>query len=252
MANEEASSHARHLASKQQFVAHAEAGDSWDLSSTSRNQVPSSWIRDYVLRPRRKQHPKGLRLNGANILGSLDLSFCSIPAPLSLQHCTFECPLDLHGAHIEGTLELTGSVFRMPKAAQKGTPTCIDCDRLHTSGSLGLNRITTEGPLRLHSAQVAGQLRLRSANLKGGLDAHGNRQSSLVGDRLHVLGTAFLDSEPIEDSETPPHRSVPFRALGRIRLPGALIEGNLQLENAFLDGGLDMHGKQLASVSADS
>ena len=115
-----------------------------------------------------------------------------------------------------------------------------DADGLQLEGSLYANvragmQFRAAGAVRLHGAQIGGQLSLGGADLAG----HDGGGISLTGDGLQVDGGLFAGI----------HTDKEFRAVGAIRLLGAHIGGELNLNGADLagqdEGGTSLQGDWL-------
>ncbi|HEV7625771.1 MAG TPA: hypothetical protein VGO89_04680, partial [Streptomyces sp.] len=137
-----------------------------------------------------------LRVGGGAFLGGI------------VTHGTFR----MLGASVGGNLDLEGARLVAPETA-------LFADGLRVSGGVFLGKgLSTVGAVRLAGASIDGQLSLGGAIL-GGTDGAGN---SLVADGLQVGNDVFM------------HEG--FTAAGAVRLAGATVGGNLEMDGAKLTG----------------
>jgi hypothetical protein len=163
---------------------------------------------------------RGVRLRGVRIHGHLDLDGVTLRCALRLEDCYLDAgkPLCLDQA--------TASRLALTRCHLAGlTGDMLSARKVDLTGS------TLTGPLNLLGADITGQLICRDAKLTG-QDTDGY---ALVGERMKVGGSVFLDGE--------------FTAAGAIRLAGANITGNLYCGGARLTGkesrGYALFGQQM-------
>jgi hypothetical protein len=125
--------------------------------------IRAELLRELVLRRCDKPlDPRGVRLRGARITGTLDLTHAEAAVGMELRGCSFEHPVLLEDAHLPW-LTLTGSCVP-----------ALDGDGLQVAGGVVLReglRATGHGELgavRLLGAHIAGQLSVSGAELTNG------------------------------------------------------------------------------------
>jgi uncharacterized protein YjbI with pentapeptide repeats len=138
-----------------------------------------------------------VRLTGARITGTLDLSFAEVRYAALLRGCVFAEPVDLYGARL-----------RQVNLARSRLPGLRASDA-QVDGLLWLEECRFDGPLQLVGTLIDGALSLRSARLTGALRA----------DALTVART--LDATDL-------------RVTGEVMLRGARVGGALTLDRAHL------------------
>ena len=147
-------------------------------------------------------HERGVLLQGAWIIGGLDLVGVKTEAKLLLIDCHFDSPLTAKDARLAG-LYLNGS-----------TVPGLDAERMVVTGGVFLRAgFTAHGEVRLLHAQIGGSLECDSATLQN-YDTDGNAiGNTLSADGIVVKGGVFLRDG--------------FTAHGAVRLLGAQIGGSL-------------------------
>ncbi|MEU1199788.1 membrane-associated oxidoreductase [Streptomyces sp. NPDC005813] len=210
-----------------------EAGASWGPERTIRSTVIRTLL---VSGPVRDGEIAGLKLTGARITGRLDLAYGTIAHPVRLRSCHFEQSPQLYGAQLRA-LVLTNSVLPGVSAATL----CID-------GVLRFTGCRITGPVRLQGVKVAGALFLDSAELgrpSGASDvatpiaAHGTAAEEPILQLNHAeIGTDVW--------------AVGLVAHGQVRLDGATVGGQMNLEDATLQaaGSVALQAERL-SVGTD-
>ena len=137
----------------------------------------------------------------------------------------------LLGAKIGGNLELNGASFANPDGH------ALSADGADITGGVFMqaaaeHRFEAKGEVRLLGATIGGQLVLNGASLANPDGA------ALSADRADITGSVFMHA-------TEEHR---FEAIGAVRLPGAKIGGNLELDGASL---ANQDGHALSADGAD-
>jgi hypothetical protein len=145
-----------------------------------------------------------LVLCGAQITGSLDLSYARIEHPITFRDCVFDQPIVLAEARL-GALTLDGCAFPG-----------IDAPNLEVDGDLGLSGVSSSRAVRLTGAHLHRDVRLNGAHLR-----HGDDQDvALDADHLvvdgSVVGCAGLE------------------ASGTVTMAGARVNGSVRLEGATI------------------
>jgi hypothetical protein len=207
-----------------------------------------------------------LRLRGAAVTGPLTLAGARVGRPVELLGCTFTDEPDLRMAEFAG-LALTGC--RLPGLqagnlrvtadlllndgfvadgpvhlpdAQIGGSLRLSAGRLHGAGGPALvaDRIVVGGTWYARRLRSDGELRLPGGRITGNLDLAGAELTSPTGDALDATGVFVGGSLHAGRHRDEPDLS--FAATGRLRLPGARIEGDLVLSGARLDRAPDAGG----------
>jgi hypothetical protein len=155
--------------------------------------------------------PRGVRLRGARVTGTLDLSHVKAAVGMELRGCRFDHPVLLEGAHLPW-LTLTGSCVPI-----------LDGDGLQVDGDMLLEEVRATGHgerglVRLVGAHIAGQLVLSGAELTN------DTGPALVGDGLQADGGLFLRD----------FQATGYGEDGTVRLIGARIAGQLMLDGGKL------------------
>ena len=178
-----------------------------------RYTIRAELLRELVLgRDGARLDPLGVRLHGARITGTLDLTHVPAAVGLELRGCFFESAVLLVSARVPW-LTLAGS--HLP---------ALDCDGLHVDGDVLLGEGFTatgegdDGAVRLLGAHIRGQLNVNGARLTN------ETGPALVGDGLRVEGDVFGGG----------FIATGAGELGVVRLPGAHIIGQLNLNGAEL------------------
>jgi hypothetical protein len=151
--------------------------------------------------------PRGVKLFGALVTGTLDLSYATVPFPLCLLHCRLMHQIIVASAHLPA-LYLNGS----------------------RSGPIVADGLSVEGGLFLRAGFVAlGEVRLLNARIGGNLDCSGATFENLPQKGVSGRGKA-LDAGGA-------------RISGNVFLrEGFVAEGEVWLPGAQIDGDLDCHG----------
>jgi adhesin HecA-like repeat protein len=178
-----------------------------------RYTVRAELLRDLILRRNGEcLDPLGVRVHGARITGTLDLTHVPATVGVELRGCFFEHPLLLVGARLPW-LALAGS--QLP---------ALDADGLVVNGDLLLGEGFTVAGRGEHAA-----VRLLGAHITGQLNINGARLTNeagpaLIADGIHVDGDLFGGG----------FVATGHGELGAVRLPGAHIIGQLNLNGAEL------------------
>ncbi len=185
------------------------------LAATENTQytIRAELLRELVLgRIGERLDPLGVRVHGARITGTLDLTHVPAAVGIELRGCVFERPVLMVSA-------------RLPWLTLAGSHLCaLDCDGLQVDGDVLLGDGFTAtgqgdyGAVRLLGAHIKGQLNLNGARLTN------ETGPALIGDGLHVNGDVFGGG----------FIATGHGELGAIRLPGAHIIGQLNFNGAEL------------------
>ncbi|MGH3771563.1 MAG: hypothetical protein ACRDRW_09240 [Pseudonocardiaceae bacterium] len=178
-----------------------------------RYTIRAELLRELVLgRGGERLDPLGVRVHGARITGTLDLTHVPAAVGLELRGCFFERAVLLVSARLPW-LTLAGSHLW-----------ALDCDGLQVDGDVLLGDGFTAtghgdyGAIRLLGAHIRGQLNVNGARLTN------ETGPALIGDGLHVDGDVFGGG----------FIAIGHGELGAVRLPGAHIIGQLNLNGAEL------------------
>ncbi len=178
-----------------------------------RYTIRAEVIRELVLgRSGDRPDPLGVRVHGARITGTLDLTHVPAVVGLELRGCYFERAVFLTSARLPW---LTLSASHLP---------ALDGDGLRVEGDVLLSDGFTatgqgeEGAVRLLGARISGQLNLNGARLTN------DAGPALIADGLHVYGDVFGGG----------FVAAGHGELSAVRLPGARISGQLNLNGAEL------------------
>ena len=144
-----------------------------------------------------------LKLYGARITGSLDLSHARIEHPIAFRDCVFDEPIILAEARL-GALALDGSSFPG-----------LDGQNLEVEGNLGLSGVSSSAMVQLTGAHLHRALRLEGATI-----------TAAAGQRIALSG----------DSMTVGHdfNAQRLHADGEVRLVDITIDSTLELRGATL------------------
>jgi hypothetical protein len=195
-----------------------------------------------------RPHEKGVRVQGAWVIGTLDLEGCRIPRDIGLKKCRFDAAPILRSAIID-SLVLDGSI--LPG---------LDADRIEARGSISLRGAVLGGGLLVEGGRIGGNLDctgvtinkteelaihaedlvassvlLRGAVIKGSIRLSGARLSADVdGFNLRVVCAAkpAIDAGAIETRGSVVLRSA--RVEGTLRLVSSRISSDLILQDAIL------------------
>lgn len=164
--------------------------------------------------------PRGLRLRNAIVTGALDLRGMTVPFPIWFDGCEFDSPLLLDGARLP---ELTVTDSRLPGLSGNGLRVTRDIDLsrsritvMHDPGGESDTdpAMTRPAAVRLCDAAIGGRLLCVGTEI----DAAG--ELAVHADRVHVGGSVLFTDD--------------CTALGGVRLPGARIDGSVDLTGAHL------------------
>ncbi|SNS48931.1 oxidoreductase [Actinomadura mexicana] len=148
-------------------------------------------------------HIRAIKIQGARIIGSLDLEAHSLGCPLQLRGCYFDEPVNFDGTNAPSI-----------RLSECSVP-ALSADQLHTIGNLDLNDgFTTHGHVSLLGAHIGGNLNLAGAHL---LNPGGY---AMLADGLTVDQSIFCQELETE---------------GEIRLLGAHIKSTFEFNGALLN-----------------
>ncbi len=145
---------------------------------------------------------KGIRVQGARVVGPLDFEAAVLSLPLMLFGCAMP----------------DGAVLRDTRAAS------LIFYESHI-GAISADRLETKGPLFLRKCATAGEIRLLGAEIGGDLDCSGAKLRNPGGYALNADGVAAKGHVFLNNG---------FEADGEVRLLGAEIGGDLDCSGAKL------------------
>ena len=189
----------------QRLLAAATAGDWLNLTDAGDRDVPAEALYAALVDDA-PPHPRALRIQGARIVGALDLEAATLRCPLHLVDCDVADPITLS--------EATAPAIRLIRCRLGA----LIAPQLHTRGNLELTASTITGPAMLEGAHIGGQLHFSGAQLS---NEHGPALNAdgLVVDQNMYCG---VDGEQR------------FTASGAVRLVGAHIAGDFNFSGARL------------------
>lgn len=181
---------------EERLRAAAVGGDELDLRGQEDRTVRAEVVRDLLLGP---VDPRGLRLRGAVVAGTLDLDGLRTPVRLRVRHCELQ-GITMRGATVP-LLDLSGC-----------SVTALLADDLVVDGTVLLRHpFTATGLVSLTGARIGGKLDLAGARLSGG------RGAALVADRAVIAGDLLLDGAEVSGGA----------ADGALQLTGTRVAGRL-------------------------
>ncbi|MGW6056967.1 membrane-associated oxidoreductase [Streptomyces sp. NPDC055189] len=205
-------------------------GASWGPERTVRAEVLRALLIDG---PTRDGEIAGLKLWGARITGQLNLMYGTVEHPVRLRSCYFEETPNLYGAQVRA-LVLSDSVL---PGLTAGTL------RVELVLRITCSRIT--GPVRLAGAQITGAFFANGAELgvPPAPDAEPAPDPAPAAEAVLQLNHAVIGTDVW---------AVGLVAHGQIRLNGATVGGQVNLDDAVLDapGEVALHAETL-SVGTD-
>ncbi|GII80305.1 oxidoreductase [Sphaerisporangium rufum] len=199
-------------------------GARWGPERTVRARVLTALL--LGARPAEPGRVPGLRLAGATVVGTLDLSDATVPAKLHLLNCHLGDPVTLIDSATKG-LRFRGCDIRRIRAA-----------RCTVDGLFELDGCTVHAGLRLDNTRISGQLRLSGTHLAAP-EPTSAADESFLADRRRRFG----DVERQERGWDQHHWALWAGGLavaGGAFCRGLRAEGGLRLIGARFDSGLFM------------
>jgi hypothetical protein len=155
--------------------------------------------------------PRGISLKGAQIVGLLDLSYCTVPHPLRFDASTFDEVPDFTEASLPA-LWINGS--SLPGLVGNGI-------RIDNDLSLASSRIA--GAASLVDEEETSAVWLRGARIGGSVECDGATFGNEDGNALNLRYAVVSGYVSFQNG---------FKAAGEVRLPGAKIGGDLDCAGA--------------------
>lgn len=193
-------------------------GADWSHERT----VPATLLAELLTSTDGSRRPRALQLEGARIVGQLNLEATELSCPLLLLSCWFAEPVVLDQA-------------RAPAVRLLGC---------HLPG-MTAQQLTTRGNLQLSSATVTGEVNLSGAHIGGQLAFDGATLTNLTNPNGYALDAQWVTV----DQGMVCTRG--FAAIGEVRLVNAHIGGQLAFEGATLTNpnGRALHLQELRAGS---
>jgi hypothetical protein len=216
--------------------------------------------------------PKGIRIRGARIEGSLDFEGATLLHRLSLIRCAIPegivltdaraRRIDLSGSYIrglhadglavEGDLVLSGLIcageVRLLRARIRGVLSCTGARLENPNGNaLSADGMTVEGDVFLRQGfHATGAVRLLGARIRGVLSCRGARLENPNGDALNADRMTVVESVFLDEG---------FHATGAVRLLRARIQGRLVCTEARFENpngiALNLEHARLGGIEDD-
>ncbi|MGO9781001.1 MAG: hypothetical protein ACLPQY_14715 [Streptosporangiaceae bacterium] len=182
-------------------------GELVDLSTASDRDVGAGVILELLLgaQPAVPGKASALRLTGAHITGSLELTYADVTSMIWLSDCEFDQAVKLEGT----TRRVVFDNCQLPGLTARG---------VRVDGQLSLYGTQVDGTVALLGATINGELDLSTAKLRGRNDM------AISAARLVVRGNLLAKG---------------MKAVGKIELSGAQIAGNLDFSGAEVSNPVD-------------
>ncbi len=202
------------------LVNHTRAGHVLELSSSSDREIRAEVIRALMqgrhpadLSVTVQSDPKGLQVNGAVVVGRIDLDYVRSALFLSLWNCEIQGGISAFDAHLLG-LNLGGTQLggsHLAEAALEGRN--LDVERDLFVDSVEASSCSARGTVVLHGSHVGGQVSAVDSTFTNPLGP------ALNAELLQVDQSVFLDAL----------QATGAGELGAVRLLGAHIQGQLSI-----------------------
>lgn len=180
------------------------------------------------------ENPAGTAIHCDRISVVGDVSFLTVEAGSPFRACG---GVRLVGARLEGTLDCAGGRF------ESADGSAISADRADIRGSVYLRTEAADSPFVAN-----GEVRFLGARIGGQWDCSGGRFENPGGDAISADHAEVRDNLCFATDD----RDAPFKAEGRIGLPGATIGGNVYCTGGSFDnGGQDALDLDRSSVRGD-
>ncbi len=179
--------------------------------------VEAELIRSFCLPARvRDVDPRGIRLRGVTVTGTLDLTAVTLPFGLSFEQCSFDSAPILHGAAVKELVFI--NCPQLPGLLANGIEVKGDID-LSGSRIVGCHPTSAStsrsAAVWLCESKVGGRLRC----IDTVIDPQGER--AMQADRMNVGGTVRLLNK--------------FHAMGELRLVGVHVTGSIDMTGARVE-----------------
>ncbi len=192
-------------------------GETVDLNGATNRTVRAGVLRALLLgaQPAEPGHSAALRLTGAHITETLDLSHATLTCSVTLTECRFDQPVELYGAR---TREFDLAGCELPGLA---------ASHADVDGTMRLSRCRCTGPVRLVGTRISGTLLLNGAHLGTGGGPAGGTAGGAAGGAIALVATRLTVGHDI---------------VGR---DGLVCDGEIRLNNAEVGGSIGFEGAQL-------
>jgi hypothetical protein len=215
---------------------HPQKAEGWDEN----RQIRPALIRWLCVDPQARQlvDPRGIRIHGAMIKDTLDLSYATVPFGLTLWNCRLAAPANLQDLEIaELDLDATWTA-------------AIGAGRIKLKGSLLMqNGFRAAGEVRLVGAQISGNLecdggtflnplpkKVEPSGVPPGTDA--GAPAAPPQENPESLGIALAADSAVISGDVFLRKG--FHADGQVRLLGTQIGGDLDCTDASFKGELSV------------
>jgi hypothetical protein len=225
------------------------------LSEDTPHTVRAAVIRSLLLgaHPAEPGHRAALHLQGAEVIGCLDLSQAEVESAIDFLGCAFDTVPELSFARLRG-VSFEGS--KLPGLMAFGAT---------VQGTLSFVKTTFTGALVVYGVQVSGDLDFDWARLAadgpGPEELFGDRAAAVFGEAIQVGRHVYMQGSTVTGNvELPGIRVVGsiyaqqgLRVDGQLRLRGADVTGEIDLTDAVLlnpgDTALDGRGLRVEQLS---
>jgi uncharacterized protein YjbI with pentapeptide repeats len=202
--------------------------------------VPAKAIRAALLRSDCSTSPSGLQLQGASIVGSLDLSRAKVACPIVLTDCYFDSPIVLDRADL-ALVDLSDSTF--PALTAVGAK---------FSASVIIERVAAQGAVSFLGCKISGSLLAQGAtiNAKGqvALSIEGARVERIINlMETRIRGAVRGHGAEIDGQIRLNHASLENDGMQVIGLDNARIANNLDMSGMTATGPINLSGASLSS-----
>lgn len=196
------------IESEQQLIEAAKNGDRF-TGTTPDQVVRAEVLRELLLGRHGDLHPRGLRLEGVRIEGTLDLDSAKAVVGMLFTDCVFDGPILAYDAEIPHLMIIGGQLAGLNAGAVQIRRELYLRDGVRIAGG-------DDAVIRLHAAHIGGDLDLE------GVEVTCTTGSAIKADRLRVDGSMFVRGGT---------RITGHSELGAINMVGAHVGGNLELND---------------------
>lgn len=196
------------IESEQQLIEAAKNGDRF-TGTTPDQVVRAEVLRELLLGRHGDLHPRGLRLEGVRIEGTLDLDSAKAVVGMLFTDCVFDGPILAYDAEIPHLMIIGGQLAGLNAGAVRVRRELYLRDGVRIAGG-------DDAVIRLHAAHIGGDLDLE------GVEVTCTTGSAVKADRLRVDGSMFVRGGT---------RITGHSELGAINMVGAHVGGNLELND---------------------
>ncbi|MFC3893782.1 hypothetical protein ACFOWZ_20090 [Lentzea rhizosphaerae] len=196
------------IESEQQLIEAAKNGDRF-TGTTPDQVVRAEQLRELLLGHHGDLHPRGLRLEGVRIEGTLDLDSAKVVVGMLFTDCVFDGPILAYDAEIPHLMIIGGQLAGLYAGAARVRRELYLREGVKFAGG-------DDAVIRLHAAHIGGDLDLE------GVEVTCTTGSAVKADSLRVDGSMFVRGGA---------RITGHSELGAINMIGAHIGGKLELND---------------------